>query len=108
MAECIIQIGGKWVDFGVQHVLTSSSFLKERAELLYIIRKINDKLRVLCYLHNFHFVLNANISRIYLCADDAQLIKPGTELFAGNIVAFLNDFILNVNMNGFLNWHSKV
>ena len=76
--------------------MTSSIFIKESIKLSSIIRKINDELRVLCLLHNFHFVLNENISRKCLCGDGVNATK------AGNIVNFLNDFNLNVNMNGFL------
>ena len=65
IAGSITQIGRKSVNFGVQHVLTSSVFIKESLKLSSIIRKINDELRFLCSLQNVHFVLKENITRNY-------------------------------------------
>lgn len=65
IAGSITQIGRKSVNFGVQHVLTSSVFIKESVKLSSIIRKINDELRFLCSLQNVHFVLKENITRNY-------------------------------------------
>lgn len=65
IAGSITQIGGKSVNFGVQHVLISSVFIKESVKLSSIIRKINDELRFLCSLQNVHFVLKENITRNY-------------------------------------------
>ena len=65
IAGSITQIGRKSVNFGVQHVLTSSVFIKESVRLSSIIRKINDELRFLCSLQNVHFVLKENITRNY-------------------------------------------
>ena len=65
IAGSITQIGGKFVNFGVQHVLISSVFIKESVKLSSIIRKINDELRFLCSLQNVHFVLKENITRNY-------------------------------------------
>ena len=65
IAGSITQIGRKSVNFGVQHVLTSSVFIKESVKLSSIIRKINDELRFLCSLQNVHFVLKENITRSY-------------------------------------------
>ena len=93
---------------GVQNVFLLSIFIKKSVKLKSIIRKINDELRVLCLLRYFHFVLNENITRSYLCVDGVHLTEAATELFAGNIINFLNDFILNVNVNGFVDWHNTV
>lgn len=65
IAGSITQIGRKSVNFGVQHVLISSVFIKESVKLSSIIRKINDELRFLCSLQNVHFVLKENITRNY-------------------------------------------
>lgn len=65
IAGSITQIRRKSVNFGVQHVLTSSVFIKESVKLSSIIRKINDELRFLCSLQNVHFVLKENITRNY-------------------------------------------
>ena len=65
IAGSITQIGRKSVNFGVQHVLTSSVFIKESVRLSSIIRKINDELRFLCSSQNVHFVLKENITRNY-------------------------------------------
>ena len=65
IAGSITQIVRKSVNFGVQHVLTSSVFIKESVKLSSIIRKINDELRFLCSLQNVHFVLKENITRNY-------------------------------------------
>ena len=71
-------------------------------------RKINDELHVLRLLYDFLFVLKENITENCFCGDGVHLGEAGTELFESNIVNFLNHFILNVNMNSFLDWHNKV
>ena len=55
-------------------------------------------------MHNFHFALHANITRNYVCGDGVDLTDAGTNFFAGNIINFLNYFVWNVKMNGFLDW----
>lgn len=59
-------------------------------------------------MHIFDFVINENISRNYLCGNGVHLTESGNEFFEDNVVNFLNDFTLNVNVNGFLNWHDQV
>ena len=59
-------------------------------------------------MHIFDFVINENISRNYLCGNGVHLTESGNEFFGDSVLNFLNDFTLNVNMNGFLNWHDKV
>lgn len=62
VAENIMQIGKRCVNFGAQRVLTSFMFTK-KIKPSFIIKKINDELSVLCLLQNFHFVLNEKITR---------------------------------------------
>lgn len=101
VAESIIQIGQKCANYGVKDVVISSIFIKESQKLGAFIRKINDELRILCIQHNFHYVSNDNIIRRFICGDGVHLTNSGTELFAGNVVNFLNDFILSVNSVNF-------
>ena len=97
VAMSIIQIAQKCVNYGVKDIVISSVFIKDSLKLSAFIRRLNDELRILCTEHNFHFVSNDNINRKYICGDGVHLTNAGTELFARNVVNFLNDFILSVN-----------
>ena len=99
IAGNIIEVGKKCIEYGVQDVVVSSVFVKNSIKLSAFIRKVNDELRTLCSSQNFHFVSNDNIIRKYLCSDGVHLSDSGTELLAGNIVKFLNEVVLNVNIN---------
>ena len=99
IAEKIIQIGQRCIEYGVKDVIISSIFVKHSLTLSAFIRKINDELRVLCELCNFKFVSNDNIIRKHLCGDGVHLTTLGTNILAGNIVDFIKEFILNVNIN---------
>ena len=97
VAMSIIQIAQKCVNYGVKDIVISSVFIKDSLKLSAFIRRLNDELRILCTEHNFHFVSNDNINRKYICGDGVHLTNAGTELFARNVVNFLNDFILSAN-----------
>ena len=99
IAEKIIQIGQRCIEYGVKDVIISSIFVKHSLKLSAFIRKINDELRVLCELCNFKFVSNDNIMRKHLCGDGVHLTTSGTNILAGNIVDFIKEFILNVNIS---------
>ena len=99
IAEKIIQIGQRCIEYGVKDVIISSIFVKHSLKLSAFIRKINDELRVLCELCNFKFVSNDNIIRKHLCGDGVHLTTSGTNILAGNIVDFIKEFILNVNIS---------
>ena len=42
---------------------------------------------------------NDNIIRKHLCGDGVHLTTSGTNILAGNIVDFIKEFILNVNIS---------
>ena len=48
---------------------------------------------------NFKFVSNDNIIRKHLCGDGLHLTTSGTNILVGNIVDFIKEFILNVNIS---------
>ena len=93
------QIGQRCIEYGVKDVIISSIFVKHSSKLSAFIRKINDELRVLCELCNFKFESNDNIIRKHLCGDGVHLTTSGTNILAGNIVDFIKEFILNVNIS---------
>ena len=99
IAEKIIQIGQRCIAYGVKDVIISSIFVKHSLKLSAFIRKINDELRLLCELCNFKFVSNDNIIRKHLCGDGVHLTTSGTNILARNIVDFIKEFILNVNIS---------
>ena len=69
LAENIIKIGNKYIDYGVEQVVISSIFVKETISVSSLIRKVNDELCFLCSVNKFYFISNDNISRKYLCGD---------------------------------------
>ena len=85
----------------------SSIFVKESIGLSSRIRKVNDELRVLWSINKFYFISNDSITRKYLCGDGVYLTEVGINILAGNIVNYLNEVVLGVNMNK-LDWHGKV
>ena len=59
--------------------------------------KVNECLSTLYKANGFHFVLQQNVIRKHLSNDGVHLIPEGTNLFAGNLVDFIEDFILDNN-----------
>ena len=94
LAQNIINIGNKCVDYGVEEVVISSIFVKDSIQLSAFIRKVNDELRELSLKKNFHYISNDNIIRKHICGDGVHLSEVGTNILGGNIVKFLNDNIL--------------
>ena len=94
LAQNIINIGNKCVDYGVEEVVISSIFVKDSIQLSAFIRKVNDELRELSLKKNFHYISNDNIIRKHICGDGVHLSEVGTNISGGNIVKFLNDNIL--------------
>ena len=98
LAQNIINIGNKCVYYGVEEVVISSIFVKDSIQLSAFIRKVNDE------LHEFSLIIyqrtliiyisNDNIIRKYICGDGVHLLEVGTNILGGNIVKFLNDYIL--------------
>ena len=78
-------------------MVISGIFVKDCIRLSAFIRKVNDELCELCSTNNFHFVSNDNIIRKHLCGDGVHLSDLGTNIFAGNIVNYLNRNILGIN-----------
>ena len=99
LAENIVEIGKKCVEYGVEHVVISSIFVKESIRLSSLIRRINDVLCELCSTNNFHFISNDIIFRKHLCGDGVHLREMGTDIFVGNIVHYINRNILGINQD---------
>ena len=53
------------------------------------------------------YVPNHNITRKYFCGDGVHLTETGVNIFADNIVNYLNEVVLGVNINK-LDWHGKM
>ena len=99
LAENIIKFGNKCLDYSVEEVVISSILVKENIRLSSLIRKVNNKLRILCFINKFHVISNSNITGKYLCGDGVHLTEAGVNILAGNIVDYLNDVVLGVNVN---------
>ena len=54
---------------------------------------------VYIYLYKYFFICYDNIIRKHLCGDVVHLTTSGTNILAGNIVDFIKEFILNVNIS---------
>ena len=91
--------GRNCVEYSVEHVVISSIFVKESIRLSSLIRRINDVLCELCSTNNFHFISNDIIFRKHLCGDGVHLREIGTDIFAGNIVHYINRNILGINQD---------
>ena len=91
----ILNIGKKYLFYGVKEVIISSIFIKKQFKLRRIIRQVNDLLRDECKRNNFQFVSNDNITREVLWRDGLHLNNDGTYIFASNLADFLNNFIFN-------------
>ena len=94
LAENIIKIGKTCIEYGVEDVVISGIFVKESIRLSSFIRKVNDELCELCSVNNFHYISNDSIVRKHLCGDGVHLKNIGTNVFAENIVNYLNSTIL--------------
>ena len=94
LAQNIINIGNKCVNYGVEEVVISSIFVKDSIQLSVFIREVNDELREFSLKKNFHYISNNNIIRKHICGDGVHLLEVGTNILGGNIVKFLNDIIL--------------
>ena len=73
LAENIIKIGNKCIDYGVAKVAIPSFFVKENIRLSSLTRKVNDEPRVLCSINKFNFISNDNITRKHLYEDGVDL-----------------------------------
>ena len=91
----IINIGQSCIDLGVKELVISSTLPKNNIALTRLIRQVNDSLREQCVLNGFGFISNDKISRTYLWKDGIHLDDLGTNILAGNLVDFLNRFILS-------------
>ena len=91
----IINIGQSCIDLGVKKLVISSTLPKNNIALTRLIRQVNDSLREQCVLNGFGFISNDKISRTYLWKDGIHLDDLGTNILAGNLVDFLNRFILS-------------
>ena len=58
-------------------------------------RQVNDLLKNKCKENNFHFVCIDNITTEQLWRNVIHLNNEGTCIFAGNLVDYLNGFILS-------------
>ena len=84
---------------GVKKVIISSILLKRDLKLTKLIRQLNDHLRDECAKYNFKYLSNDNVVNIHLWTDGIHLTDAGTYVFGGNLVNFLNHYVLcNVNV----------
>ena len=98
LAENVIKIAKKCIDYGVEKVVFSPVFVKESIRLSFLIRKVNDELRILCFINKFHFISNDNITRKYLCGNGSHLTEAGVNILAGSIVNYWSEVVLGVNI----------
>ena len=89
----IINIGKKYLSYGVKEVIILSTFTKKQFKLTRIIRQVNDLLRDEYERNNFQFISNDNITRQDLRRDGSHLNNDSTYIFASDLVDILNDFI---------------
>ena len=71
--------------------------MKENIRLSFLIRRVNDELRVLCSIKKFHFISNDNITRKCLFVDGVRITVAGINILVGNIVNYLNEVVLGLN-----------
>ena len=90
-----IKFAQKYSTSGVRNVDLSSIFLKLQCKLTKEMRQVNDLLKRKCKENNFHFVCIDNVTREQLSRDAIHLNNEGTCIFAGNLVDYLNGFILS-------------
>ena len=96
LANSIINIGKICKNHGVMEVVISSIFVKNNIKLSKVIGKVNEFLSSLCKENGFHYVSHQNIVRKHLSRDGIHLSQEGTNLFAGNLVDYIEYFILDV------------
>ena len=94
--ECI-GIVKKCAIFCVKDEEISSIFLKQQFKLIKLILQVNDLLKDKFKESYFYFVFNDIVTRAYLWKDGIHLKNEGTRIFAGNLVDYLNDFVLSKN-----------
>ena len=97
LANSIINIGKICKSHGVMEVVISSIFVKYNIKLSKVIGKVNEFLSTLCKDNGFHFVSHQNIIRKHISRDGIHLTPEGTNLFADNLVDFIEYFILDKN-----------
>lgn len=90
IAEEIIKLGNICKQYCVNCRIISSIFTKTNLSLTKLIRKLYERLNILCKDSNFHYLLNDNITRNYLVEDGIHLNDNGTHILAENFVDFIN------------------
>ena len=85
-----INIGQKCRESGLSKVNISSVLVKNNIKVTKFIRQLNDVLRYLCFVNDFYFISNDNITRDFICQDGVHLNKDGTSILAGHFVYFVN------------------
>ena len=73
--------------------------VKRNYEVSSKISELNDVLNVLCMENGFLFLSNSNIGTNLLSHDGIHISTLGTNVFAGNIVDYINNFILIRSVN---------
>ena len=74
-------------------------FCKKSLRLSSLVIKFNDEMHVLCSINSFHFISNDDITRKYLCVDGTHLTEASVNILADNIVNYLNEIVLGVNIS---------
>ena len=90
IANEIIDIGKKCMNYGTKKVFISSILIKKQSSLTKIINQVNDILKDLCLINSFIFIDNSEIKRDMLWKDGIHLNDQGIYMFASNFVDYLN------------------
>ena len=93
VAESIIELAEKCIEYDVKDIVISSIMVKKGLRLNAKIREVNDALESLCLLKDFHFIRNDDVTTEYLEDGGIHLTESGTNIFAGNIVDYINNCI---------------
>ena len=91
----IINIGKSCIDLDMKEVVMSSILPKKNIALTRLIPQVKNSLREQCLSNGFGFISYNNISGTRLWKDGIYLEDLGTNILAGNLVDFLDRFILS-------------
>ena len=91
IAESVIDITKECVRLGVKDVFVSSVTVNTRRSSAFI-SAVNSILQDKCAIHQFHFIDNSNIKRVYLWKDGLHLNRSGKDLLMNNFLRSLNKF----------------
>ena len=90
IANDIIEAGIICEKHGVQEIYISSVLPRKVSYMQRRGNELNDILKSLCYLHNFTFIDNYNITHEHLLQDGVHLSNFGSDILANNFLDLLN------------------